>query len=338
VQGEGTGQRQGRTFPHPITGGSDKPGRAYYLSVFTSPFGNELLLDFAKRAIDAERLGNGPATDLLCISFSSNDAVGHVWGPDSQEVLDVTLRSDLIVRDLLEHLDARVGPGRYLLALTADHGICPLPEVSRSASLPHHRYPPAPVPAERIAADGIDGLANRANRFLNQTFAGEGREGQWFEAVLLPWMWLNEGNLRERGLDSATVAKKLAEWLARQPGLQAAYSRAQLTGPLSPGDELGQSVQRSFYPDRCGDVYVVIQPYHLFLSQFATGTNHGTPHAYDTHVPLLVYGPGITGGPRRERVTPQAIAAIFAYALGIPPPAEADVRVPPASLFGGQTE
>jgi predicted AlkP superfamily pyrophosphatase or phosphodiesterase len=333
VQGEGTGQRQGRTFPHPMTGGTDKPGRAYYLALFNSPFGNELLLDFAKRAIDAEHLGNGPAPDLLCISFSSNDAIGHVWGPDSQEVLDVTLRSDLIVRDLLEHLDARVGPDRYLLALTADHGICPLPEVSRSKSLPHHRYPPVPVPAERIAADGIDGLANRANRFLNESFAGEGREGNWFDAVLLPWLWLSESNLRERGLDSATVARKLTEWLARQPGIQAAYTRAQLTEPLSPGDELGQSVRRSFHPDRCGDVYVVIQPYHLFLAQLSTGTNHGTPHPYDTHVPLLVYGPGIAGGPRSERVTPQAIAATFAHYLGIPPPAAAEAQVP-ASLFG----
>jgi len=335
MPGEGTGQRQGRTFPHPMTGGTDQPGRAYYMALFNSPFGNDLLLTFAKRAIDAERLGNGPAPDLLCISFSSNDAVGHTWGPDSQEVLDVTLRSDLIVRDLLAYLDERVGPDRYLLALTADHGICPLPETSRLSSIPRRRYPPAPVPAERIAADGIDGLASRANRFLNEAFAPEGREGQWFDAVLLPWLWLNQGNLRERGLDSATVEKKLAEWLARQPGIQVAYTRTQLTGAISPGDELGQSVRRSFHPERCGDVYVVIKPYCLFSSPLATGTTHGTPHAYDTHVPLLVYGPGITGGPRSERVTPQAIAAIFAHALGIAPPAAAEAPLP-ASLFGNE--
>jgi hypothetical protein len=333
MPGEGTGQRQGRTFPHPMSGGSERPGRAYYLALFNSPFGNDLLLTFAKRAIDAERLGNGPAPDLLCISFSSNDAVGHTWGPDSQEVLDVTLRSDLIVRDLLAYLDDRVGPGRYLLALTADHGICPLPEASRSALIPPRRYPPAPVPAERVAADGIDGLANRANRFLNETFAQEGREGQWFEAVLLPWMWLNPGNLRERGLDAATVEKKLADWLARQPGIQVAYTRSQLTAPISPGDELGESIRRSFHPERSGDVYVVLKPYCLFSSPLATGTNHGTPHTYDTHVPLLIYGPGIAGGPHSQRVTPQAIAAIFAHALGIAPPSAAEARVPDG-LFG----
>lgn len=333
IQGEGTGQRQGRTFPHPMTGGSDQPARSYYLALFNSPFGNDLLLDFAKHAIDAERLGRGAVPDLLCISFSSNDAVGHTWGPDSQEVLDVTLRSDIIVRDLLNHLDARVGPGRYLLAMTADHGICPLPEVSRSTSFAHTRYPPQPVAAERIPAEGFDGLANRANHFLNETYAGEGREALWFEAGLLPWLWLDQANLRQQGLDSATVEKKLAEWLVTQPGIQTAYTRTQLTGPPSPGDPLEQSVRHSFQPDRCGDVYVVIKPYHLFAATLATGTNHGTPHIYDTHVPLLVYGPGITGGPRSERVTPQSIAAVFAHVLGIAPPAAAEAPVP-ASLFG----
>jgi predicted AlkP superfamily pyrophosphatase or phosphodiesterase len=65
-----------------------------------------------------------------CVSFSSNDAIGHCWGPDSQEVLDVTLRSDLIMKELLDYLDAKVGKGRYVLALTADHGVCPMPEVT----------------------------------------------------------------------------------------------------------------------------------------------------------------------------------------------------------------
>ena len=108
--GEGKGSAQGRTFPHPMTGGLDKPGPKYYDAVFNSPFGNDLLLEFAKRAIDAEGLGRGPAPDLLSISFSCNDAIGHTWGPDSQEVLDVTLRSDRIMRDLLSYLDEKVGP------------------------------------------------------------------------------------------------------------------------------------------------------------------------------------------------------------------------------------
>src|SRR5262245_57662149 len=128
VAAEGTGVAQGRIFPHPLTGGLKGPGGAYYEALTMSPFGNDLLLGLVKRVVEAEALGQRDTADLLCISFSSNDLIGHNWGPDSHEVLDVTLRSDLIVAELLTFLDERIGKGNYLLALTADHGICPLPE------------------------------------------------------------------------------------------------------------------------------------------------------------------------------------------------------------------
>ena len=113
VAGEGTGVCQGRTFPHPLPpAGRTSPAPTYYDALYNSPFGNDLLLDLVKRAIDAERLGRHDVPDLLCVSFSCNDPVGHTWGPDSQEVLDVTLRSDLIVKDLLAYLDAQVGQGQ----------------------------------------------------------------------------------------------------------------------------------------------------------------------------------------------------------------------------------
>src|SRR6185295_14501109 len=100
----------------------------YRQAMETSPYGNELLWEFAKTAITAEQLGQTNNVDLLCISFSSNDLVGHCWGPDSQEVLDITLRSDLLIKDLLEFLDEKVGKGKYVFAVSADHGVCPLPE------------------------------------------------------------------------------------------------------------------------------------------------------------------------------------------------------------------
>src|SRR5262249_47669925 len=127
VLGEGSKEfGLGRVFPHPLDGGPNRTRTAYYGQLYASPFGNDLLLGLVKRATAGEGLGSRDVPDLLIVSFSSNDPIGHVWGPDSQEVLDVTLRSDLIVKELLDHLDAQVGPGRYVLALTADHGVCPL--------------------------------------------------------------------------------------------------------------------------------------------------------------------------------------------------------------------
>src|SRR5207245_7218327 len=122
-----------------------------------SPYGNELLLELALRALDAEHLGGGDAPDFLSLSFSCNDLIGHCWGPDSQEVLDVTLRSDQVVQRLLDHLDAKVGKGRYVLALTADHGICPLPEVARAQGKDAGRVP-------------VDVLGSRRDALLNQPF------------------------------------------------------------------------------------------------------------------------------------------------------------------------
>jgi hypothetical protein len=312
---EDTGWGQGRTFPHPTTGGLTEPGESYYAALANSPFGNELLLGLARRAIDAERLGRRDAPDLLCLSFSCNDGIGHCWGPDSQEVLDVTLRSDRIVRALLEHLDARVGRGRYLLALTSDHGVCPLPEVARRQGRD----------AGRVS---LDLLTDGAQAFLDARFLGEAAEAPWIEAREDLWVYLNRQVLRAHHLEPARVEEALARWLDRQPGIHKAYTRTQLTrGPL-PGDPIGERVRRSFHPDRSGDVAVVLKPYHLLGSPLGTGTTHGTPHPYDTHVPLLVYGPGVRAGVRSEAVTPQAVAAILAAGLGIPPPGAAEAPVP----------
>lgn len=315
VSAEGRGFGQERTFPHPMKGGKAKLSEDYYQAVVASPYGNELLLELALRAIDGERLGRGDAPDFLSVSFSSNDLIGHVWGPDSQEVLDVTLRSDQILQRLLDHLDAKVGKGRYVLALTADHGVCPLPEVARGQGKDAGRVPG-------------DLLGSRAEAFLNKTFGKKEENGRWLVGKASSWAYLNHALLQKHGLDAAQVEETLAGWLKQQPGILTAYTRSQLLKGLPPDDVLGASVRRSFHPERSGDVVVVVKPYYLYSSLFVTGTTHGTPHPYDTHVPLLVYGPGVRPGVREQAVTPLATATILARALGIAPPARAQARLP----------
>jgi hypothetical protein len=322
VEGEGTGVFQGRTFPHPFDGGPAQSKRAYYAALYNSPFGNELLLDLAKQAIDAEKLGTGATPDLLCLSLSGNDPVGHTWGPDSQEVLDVTLRADLIVKELLAYLDAKVGKGRYVLALTADHGVCPLPEVSRKQG----------KDAGRLSAFVV---AGKAEAFLQDKFgAKDDLEARWLEAIYYPWLYLNAAQLQKRKLKQADVEEALARWLEKQTGIQAAHTRTELVAGVRKDDAVGQAVRRSFHAERCGDVGLVLKPYYLLYSRLS-GTTHGTPHSYDTHVPLLVFGPGVRAGVRKESVTPEAATAILAHALGIKPPAKADAPLPD-KLFAGR--
>jgi arylsulfatase A-like enzyme len=324
---EGTGYAQGRTFPHPTKGGEDKPGKKFYDAVTNSPFGNELLLELAKRAIDAEQLGQRDTCDLLCLSFSSNDLVGHCWGPDSQEVLDITLRSDLVIKELLAHLDARVGKGRYVVVVTADHGVTPIPEVAQAQGK---------IPSDVDPRVDPSVFSAQARKFLTDTFAPGRRHKSlpWVDGFAAGYIYLSQPTLAEMNLPAPEVEKALAQWITQQPGILKAYPRSLLlAGPLT-GDAIGESVQLSFDPERSGDVAVVLQPYFMISGPLTSPkqdvyrATHGMPHPLDTHVPLLVYGGCIQPGVHTERVTPMAAAAIVAQALGVEPPTGAEYPVP----------
>lgn len=313
--GEGSGHEQKRTFPHPTTGGLTAPGKKYYDALTTSPAGNELLLELAKRAIVAEHLGEDDIPDLLTISFSSNDLVGHAWGPDSQEVLDMTLRTDLLLADLLGFLDEHVGKNRYLLALCSDHGVCPVPEVARSQGKEAVRLLPAY-------------LGKAAEDLLSKTLGVQLEKNEkWIAATPNFSVYLDQALIKKHRLELARVSAVLADWLLKQNGIMSVYSRSQLLGELPVEDRIGRRLQKSFHPDRCGDLFLIFKPYVL-ATTYLSGTSHGSPHFYDTHVPLMVFGTGVNPGKRYDEVTPQAIAAILANGLGIKPPAKAEAPVP----------
>jgi hypothetical protein len=316
--GEGKGASgQGRAFPHPFEPTDPKAKPAYFTAVYTSPFGNDLLLDLAEKAMAAEGLGADDVPDLLSLSFSSNDAIGHAWGPDSQEVLDVTLRSDAVVERLLALLDDKVGKGRYTLVLTADHGVCPLPE--RDKDKRGQRVQPA--------------TAAKVEAFLTTEY-GKGA-GRWVEAVSGPWVYLNARAVAAAGLKGSDVEAAVAAWVRKQEGVEGAYTRAELTAGVPEKDTVGRMVGRSFHPERCGDVYVLLKEYHLPSAVTATGTTHGSPWGYDTHVPLVVFGAGVTAGVRKERVSPLSAAAILAQAAGVKPPTGASAGVPDGLFRSG---
>jgi hypothetical protein len=325
-EGEGVKDLLSRTFPHRFDGGKKKePDRADYMKqVAASPMGNDLLMACVRKAIDAEGLGSRDTPDFLSVSFSSNDLVGHAWGPDSHEVLDVTLRSDLIVRDLIGLLDEKVGKGRYVLALTSDHGICPLPESPGSKE----------KGAQRVM---MARLMDAADALLDSRWPGptsRERPPQWVEAMQSNMVFLDRRILSNRGVKPEEAAEVLAKWLPKQPGILAAYTHAQLSGELPKDDAVGRMIQASFHPDRVGDVFVSLKPYCLW-DRYSSGTSHGTLHPYDTHVPLIVYGARVKPGERKERSSPLAAAAILAAGLKIDPPAQASARVP-EGLFAAE--
>ena len=333
--GEGFGYGQKRVFPHPYGAKpTDTAGaKAYYGAVETSPAGNELLFELVKKAVVAENLGNSGTADLLCVSFSSNDLIGHNWGPDSQEVLDITLRSDKLIADFLAFLDKTLGPDRYVLAVTADHGICPIPEQKRYPE----KYPAA---ARRSVRELLTPLAAA----LDETF-GTSPVGptKWIETdnkdaeAVWPWVYLNHAALKARGLDPDAVAEYAAQWVGNRPYMLTAFARKQLEGtdppPAAPRSEaevraaFGRA-KLAYRRDRCGDVLAVPQP-GVLVTGYSEGTSHGSPHDYDTHVPVLVVGAGVPAAGRQERpVSSLVVAPTLAWALEIDPPGGAVEKVP----------
>src|SRR5262249_35897865 len=180
-----------------------------YEAVACSPMGNELVLELVKRAIDAEQLGQRGTQDFLSVSFSSNDLVGHAFGPDSQEVLDVTLRSDVILRELMDHLDEKVCKDNWVMVVTADHGVCPLPELARAKGKEARRFPIKP-------------LIERAEEMLDELFGpkkgGTKAAGRWIEYSGSNTFYLNLRRIKSLGVRQDDVEEALAVWTAEQPG------------------------------------------------------------------------------------------------------------------------
>lgn len=320
-EGKGKVWKQGVGFPHPNTGGKDKPNKEYYDALANSPFGNELLLQFAKECVTAEGLGADDVPDLLVVSFSSNDLIGHTWGPDSQEVLDVTLRSDAVVAELMRFLDAKVGAGNYLVGITADHGSCPLPEASRARGRDAKRVDPNTI----VAA-----VEKHLTGKFGPPLATGDKKPSWFAATLVPWLYFDAKALAAAGTNRDAAAATVAEFLATDPSVVRAVTRTELEARGPGADPLVALVKRSYYPGRSGDVYVLMREWDLPSGATGTGTTHGSPYEYDRHVPLMVYGPGVGGGALAEPTTPQAMAAIFAKWLGVRPPRKADFPLPAA--------
>jgi predicted AlkP superfamily pyrophosphatase or phosphodiesterase len=325
VAAEGTGYQQGNTFPHRFAKAKAKSDKEYYSAITNSPQGNELLLEFAKRCIEAEKLGQGEDTDLLCLSFSCNDLIGHCWGPDSQEVLDVTLRSDRLVKDLLDFLDSKVGRDNYVIGMSADHGVCPIPEVAAHDG----------KDAGRVAPETLRTAATEA---LQAAFTKDGPKLPWIEAGYGPWLYFNYATLNEAKIVAKQAEQVAAEALAKVPGVLTVFTRSQIQDASIKDNALLDSLRLSFHSENSGDVIVIPRPYHIVSYLFsspkslASRTTHGSPHPYDTHVPLVVMGAGIRPGIHGERVVPQALPAILAAALDLRSPGGAIAPVPPGVL------
>jgi hypothetical protein len=285
------------TFPHALQREQMKPGQAYQ-AWEESPFSDAYLGRFGEAAIEALQLGKGPGTDYLGISFSALDLVGHDFGPQSHEVQDVLLRLDEALGSLFAALDRRVGRSRYVVALTADHGVSPIPEQMAAQGISAGRIPGAAITA------GVEEALRPAlgtAKAVARTTGGQ--------------VYLTAEAREAVGRDPR-VRDALVGGLERIPGV----ARVVLTGERGrwdANDPLARAVLYTYFPDRTGDVILIQQPYWLFGSADGSAASHGTPYRYDTWVPLFLYGNGIKPGRYVQAVSPADIAPTLAWLCAV---------------------
>jgi len=276
-------------------------GPQLYNAVDASPFGDELLQALALRTLAAENLGTGPKTDLLAISYSSIDYVGHRDGPDSPEIHDMVKRVDQLIGALIDAAEARAGQGRVLVAFTADHGTAPVPEADQKRRMP----------GGRIAWNTYRAAVESA---LNQKFGA----GKWISFSADGVIYFSPDPIPGKKLDMAEVQNVAADTIRAQPHIARVYTRTQLEHGSLGQDPVDARVRKGFNLERSPDIFTVTDPYYMFS---ATGTTHGSPYDYDTHVPVIFMGSArIRPGSYAGTIGVEDIAPTLATLLAIETP------------------
>ncbi len=286
-----------------------------YGNILATPYSNQLLAEFARATIEGEHLGEGAGPDLLTLSFSAVDAAGHTFGPYSQEVQDITLRLDRELAALFAWLDKRVGLDNVVITLTADHAVMPTPEFAKKEGLD----------ARRVDDGALmnDLQPKLSERFQNAHILLEKRfiDGQ---------LYFNHDAIRAAKVTPNDVFMFIRDWALDTGKFQVCYSRDQILGGLATG-LLGSKVTNGFNPERSGDMVLVYKPFTITGSG-KTGTTHGSPYAYDTHVPILFYGKPFRPGRYADEFYITDLVPTLCAALRMNPPAMATGKPLPKVL------
>jgi predicted AlkP superfamily pyrophosphatase or phosphodiesterase len=302
------GEWDGRTtvFPHRFR--TAPPSLDFYDELRRSPFADEVLFDLAIAAMKAHDLGTDEVTDVLAVSFSACDVIGHTYGGDSQEMMDYVLRLDRTLGRLLDEAERRAGKGHVLVVLTADHGSMPLVEVLKAKG----------IDARRATIDELSGPVDKA---LAARFPGA--TGLLTDPDPTEYV-LDRGAIARQGLKVEDVEGTIREALISTGLVDAVYSQAQLLGPRPADDPYFDLHRRAFFAPRSGDLVVRLKKY-LYLGGYVGGTGHGSPYDYDRHVPIVFMGPGIAPGRRDVETGPEDIAWTLGRLLGLPYPQQDSV-------------
>lgn len=287
-KGENASSGWTRTFPHVLEDPAAPFARWPY-----SPDAGDYLGALARAALTEMKLGQGPGTDLLAISFSNTDLAGHKFGPRSHEVQDSLVRLDATIGALLDALDRQVG--NYVLAMTADHGVAPIPEQT---------------------PDGGRLLLPRVKEAVNAAIARELGPGTHVVEAVANDLYLADGVRDRLAARRGAMARVLAA-LRKLPGVADAFDGAQLTNVAKVKGRTRRAAALSYHAGRSGDLVMVPAP-NWVVGEL--GTNHGSTNDYDQHVPVIFFGKGIRPGKYRQAITPADVAPTLGSLVGVKMP------------------
>jgi predicted AlkP superfamily pyrophosphatase or phosphodiesterase len=285
------------SFPHELSAAVE-PASA----VHATALGDEIVLEAALAALDGEGLGSDDKPDLLLVSFSVHDYVGHSYGAESWESLDVFLRLDRHLGALMQRLDERVGPGRYALVLTSDHGVTRRAEDSQGGG--------------RLDIGDVRSAAGEAARAA----AGD---GEWLEPTRGQFLYLSAAGRalpaarRDELLDGVVRAVRAVDgvgYAARTSGF------AQTCDGVATGE---QPLCLATHPARAGEIIWGTRPGWAIMRKPFIAAAHGSSNPEDTDVPLVIRAPGLAGRRSAENVSMLRVAPTLAGLLGVPAPAAA---------------
>jgi arylsulfatase A-like enzyme len=289
------------------------PGVDLYNAVDATPYGNELIQQCALAALAAEKLGTGERVDLLAVSYSANDYVGHRYGPDAPEVRDMAIRVDTLVGDLMRAAEKQAGVGRVIFVLTADHGVTAVPEENTKRKMPGGRL-------------NTQGERDAVEKVVSARFG----EGRWI-LDMSEGIFLNTDTIAAKKADVGEVERVAADALRALPHVFRVYTRTQLLNGWVANDPVDVRVRNGFNAARSGNLLILHDPYWI---SGTSGTTHGSAFDYDTHVPVLFLGPGVRAGRYHHEVAVNDIAPTLATMLDIETPSGSVGRVLDEMLKG----
>ena len=291
----------GRTFPHQY--GQPEDGM-YYTQVLVSPFGDVLTAEFAKAALVGERLGQDNYPDYLSVSFSGVDATNHFFGPSSLENEDIVRALDRTLADFMGFVESNVGAEHVLYVLSADHG---MPEAVEFMFEQGHA----------VYRNTVDGLQEELNLEIEDRFGVVDAVKAFFR----PYIYLDHEAIATAGADTRAIERHIVDMLTATPGIAIALPAVPFEEQR--GDYLEGFVRRNYHPLRSGDIYVAQSPYSFLYSEGPIAVMHGSPWRYDTHVPVIFSGAGITPDVVARQIETVDVAVTLAAMFGTTMPSGA---------------